>query len=246
MTLTDEQCAVLEKIASKSKMDCWFYIDGDNQIRDLEEGERVINTMEGIRLLQEGMSCYADYDLTYREIYIFEHIPGLVVQPEHWEGLEKPMDYFDAEKLYSVKVRSILKDTYGIDNLDFEEGDALRVDIILDIAFFLSSGKSEQESIEAALLEHKDEIQYIRMASHGYVIAHSTDAQSGNIPNAEFVSLYRGLVGTECADEDLAVQLAKADGVKFIEGMNGVPDNYYIDTPQNRNAILKHLQADNH
>ena len=112
MTLTDEQCAVLEKIASKSKMDCWFYIDGDNQIRDLEEGERVINT--------------------------------------------------------------------------------------------------------------------------------------GNIPNAEFVSLYRGLVGTECADEDLAVQLAKADGVKFIEGMNGVPDNYYIDTPQNRNAILKHLQADNH
>lgn len=154
MTLTDEQCAVLEKIASKSKMDCWFCIDGDNQIRDLEEGEKVIDTMEGVRLLQEGMSCYADYDLTYREIYIFEHIPGLVVQPEHWEGLEKPMDYFDAEKLYSDKVRSILKDTYGIDNLDFEEGDALRVDIILDIAFFLSSGKSEQESIEAALREH--------------------------------------------------------------------------------------------
>ena len=36
MTLTDEQCAVLEKIATKSKMDCWFYIDGDNQIRDLD------------------------------------------------------------------------------------------------------------------------------------------------------------------------------------------------------------------
>ena len=82
MTLTDEQCAVLEKITSKSKMDCWFCIDGDNQIRDLEEGEKVIDTMEGVRLLQEGMSCYADYDLTYREIYIFEHIPGLVVQPE--------------------------------------------------------------------------------------------------------------------------------------------------------------------
>lgn len=31
MKLTDEQCAVLEKIASKSQMDCWFYIDGDNQ-----------------------------------------------------------------------------------------------------------------------------------------------------------------------------------------------------------------------
>ena len=46
MTLTDEQCAVLEKIASKSKMDCWFCIDGDNQIRDLEEGEKVIDTME--------------------------------------------------------------------------------------------------------------------------------------------------------------------------------------------------------
>ena len=40
MTLTDEQCAVLEKIATKSKMDCWFYIDGDNQIRDLEEAKR--------------------------------------------------------------------------------------------------------------------------------------------------------------------------------------------------------------
>lgn len=117
---------------------------------------------------------------------------------------------------------------------------ALRVDIILDIAFFLSSGKSEQESIEAALREHKDEIPYIRMASHGYVIAHSTDAQSGNIPNADFVSLYRGLVGTEFADENLAVQLAKADGVKFIEGMNGVPDNYYIDTPQNRDIILRY------
>ena len=89
-------------------MDCWFYIDGDNKIRDLEEGEKVIDTMEGVRLWQEGMSCYADYELTYREIYIFEHIPGLNVQPEHWEGLEKPMDYFDAEKLYSDKVLSLI------------------------------------------------------------------------------------------------------------------------------------------
>ena len=54
------------------------------------------------------------------------------------------------------------------------------------------------------------------------------------------MSLYRGLVGTEFADENLAVQLAKADGVKFIEGMNGVPDNYYIDTPQNRDIILRY------
>ena len=55
--LTDEQANVLEKIASVSKMDCWFTVTDDNHIWDAEE-ERMMDTKDGVRDLVDGMTDY--------------------------------------------------------------------------------------------------------------------------------------------------------------------------------------------
>lgn len=70
--LTNEQCNVLEKIAHRSGMDCWFWIDEKNRIRDLENRRRIMSTAKGITQLREGMTNYTDYGLTDKEIAVFE------------------------------------------------------------------------------------------------------------------------------------------------------------------------------
>ncbi len=64
-TLSEKEYNLLDKIATKSKMDCWFLIkqtkSGEDYVYDLEEG-RKMSLKKGIAQLIDGISgSYADY-----------------------------------------------------------------------------------------------------------------------------------------------------------------------------------------
>ncbi len=60
MTLNAAQYGVLNKIARRTKMDCWFLIvqdhNGDDYVYDLEEGAS-IELEDGVNGLMEGLDC---------------------------------------------------------------------------------------------------------------------------------------------------------------------------------------------
>lgn len=72
--LTQEEWDVLDKLSSKSKMDCWFWIEtdqrGNNFVLDQESGE-VMSLYDGINQLAEGLTSLDDYGLTMEEKLCF-------------------------------------------------------------------------------------------------------------------------------------------------------------------------------
>ena len=72
MRLTTEQAAVLEKIAKRSGMDCWFAVDDNGLVHDRENHYRFMKTAEAVTLIHEGMTSYKDCRLTKMEIKVFE------------------------------------------------------------------------------------------------------------------------------------------------------------------------------
>ena len=68
MTLSSEEYDLLNKIAKKSNMDCWFSIrqtkKGDDFIDDLENGKR-LSLATGIYQLMEGIEGM--YDMYFNE-----------------------------------------------------------------------------------------------------------------------------------------------------------------------------------
>ena len=79
-TLTDIEFNVLNKIAEKTGMDCWFYIKQDchgiDYVWDCEEGKRMC-LKTGISLLCEGLDCQENYDncdLTEVEGKVFKEL----------------------------------------------------------------------------------------------------------------------------------------------------------------------------
>ena len=74
------------------------------------------------------------------------------------------------------------------------------------------------------------------------LIVASDDGRT-TIPGAEYVSVFRELVGTEFADESMATVFAEQDGVKLIFGLPLVPDGLYLDTEKNRKIIEKYLNT---
>lgn len=54
MRLTTEQAAVLEKIAKRSGMDCWFAVDDNGLVHDRENHYRFMKTAEAVTLIHEG------------------------------------------------------------------------------------------------------------------------------------------------------------------------------------------------
>ena len=75
--LDDEEYNVLNKIATKTHMDCWFWLetdaDGKDYVENLEEECR-ISLKDGIEELTEGIVSYALCDLTEYEIRVFEEL----------------------------------------------------------------------------------------------------------------------------------------------------------------------------
>lgn len=65
-TLTDSEYNVLNKIADRTGMDCWFFLaqdnDGTDYIWDLEEQKR-LTLVDGVCTLCEGIEDQENYDL---------------------------------------------------------------------------------------------------------------------------------------------------------------------------------------
>ena len=74
--LTNEEYNVLQKISSKSKMDCWFcigttpYEPFEDYILDLEEN-KTYSLKDGILMLDNGLTDLCDYKLTAEEKSIY-------------------------------------------------------------------------------------------------------------------------------------------------------------------------------
>lgn len=75
--LTNEECNILDQIASKSKMDCWFWIeetDDGHVIHDLEADKKMPLWL-GISQLLEGITENADfYGLSEKQVFVFENL----------------------------------------------------------------------------------------------------------------------------------------------------------------------------
>lgn len=73
--ITGEEAALLDRIADATKMDCWFYIDEDLHVHDIEEGT-VSSDAEGVCLLEDGLGYGLDEPqsggLNPKEIQIVE------------------------------------------------------------------------------------------------------------------------------------------------------------------------------
>lgn len=73
--LSDQEWDVLDKIATKSKMDCWFCLqeaeNGNHYVEDLEENKK-LSLAEGICQLDSGFTSPEDYDLTKEEFECYQ------------------------------------------------------------------------------------------------------------------------------------------------------------------------------
>ena len=58
LQLSHTEVLVLEKLARRSKMDCWFYADENGKVIDLEENSRTIGTKRACKALVEGLTEY--------------------------------------------------------------------------------------------------------------------------------------------------------------------------------------------
>lgn len=73
-----------------------------------------------------------------------------------------------------------------------------------------------------------------------YVIAICDDSDF-YIPNAEHIERNDGCVPWGVPNDNAAAKAAEDDGIRLIYGMEDVPDGIYIDTPENREVIVKGL-----
>ena len=63
-TLTSEEYNVLNKIATKTKADCWFVLEqdeyGTDYVHDLEENEN-LSLVDGVSMLMEAIDCEENF-----------------------------------------------------------------------------------------------------------------------------------------------------------------------------------------
>lgn len=72
--LTAPEYHVVDILAARSGMDCWFSLeggDGGDYVRDLEMG-LVVSLKEGINSLYSGLTSLEDYGLSKAEMKIAE------------------------------------------------------------------------------------------------------------------------------------------------------------------------------
>lgn len=73
----------------------------------------------------------------------------------------------------------------------------------------------------------------------GYVLA-LAESSRFYIPGALHVERNDDLA--LCGDDEEAAKLAEKDGVSLLYGMENVPDGVYVDTPENRAALIENLE----
>ena len=162
-TLTDAEFNVLNRIAEKTKNDCWFYLkqtrSGTDYVFDLEERKRMC-LRNGVALLCEGLDCQENYDncnLDWVEKVTFRNLLAKLkisvsfdFKLPCFEGMpkEKFLEYFEeAEEKYFENAEEIDSskegDRYRILDVcyvfGYEHGKGLIcVDIIVDTVYPLS------------------------------------------------------------------------------------------------------------
>lgn len=77
MHITDIEAEVIQKVVSRSGMDCWFYLTGSPgdsfKVYDLED-ECTRSLEDGLSLLFEGLVPEYDYGLTNDELVVLNNI----------------------------------------------------------------------------------------------------------------------------------------------------------------------------
>lgn len=72
--LTNEQANLLDNLAAQSKADMWFSISDDlTTIIDLDEN-KTMSLQEGIAMLDDCLTDFADYQITAEEIHLYKNI----------------------------------------------------------------------------------------------------------------------------------------------------------------------------
>ena len=117
------------------------------------------------------------------------------------------MDFYELKNKYFSLVRKKMINDYKMGNIDFMESEELLDHIIERIGVYQDHGKSDDESIASAFSDFHRKLLALRPLTLGYTVGASYDGQS-TIPGAEYVSVFRGLVGTEFADESMATMFA--------------------------------------
>lgn len=77
------------------------------------------------------------------------------------------------------------------------------------------------------------------MKEKSYVVC-LADNSDFYIPNALHIERNDDVMLVE--DDEQAAKEAEKDGIKLIYRMDGVPDQVYIDTPENRENIVEMLE----
>ena len=115
------------------------------------------------------------------------------------------------------------------------ESEELLDHIIERIGMYQDHGKSDDESIASAFRDFHGKLLALRPLTLGSRL--SILRWAVNDPGAEYVSVFRGLVGTEFVDESMATKFAERDGVKLIFGFPPIPNGLYVDTEKNRKSL---------
>lgn len=68
VTLKVSEISLLEKLAKRAKMDCWFLIDDKGRVRNLENYSRIMSTKKAVRQLTDGLTQYDIEALTSNEV----------------------------------------------------------------------------------------------------------------------------------------------------------------------------------
>lgn len=152
------------------------------------------------------------------------------------------MDFYELRNKYFSQVQRKMINDYKMGNIDFMESEELIDTIIERIGVYQDNDKSENDSMVSAFKDYHKRLLELRPLTMGYMIVASDDGRT-TIPGAEYVSVFRGLVGTEFADESMATVFAEQDGVKLIFGLPLVPDGLYLDTEKNRKILEKYLNT---
>lgn len=116
--LTNEEANVLNKIATKSGMDCWFFIREKSKFKDVIydcEEDKELSLFDGIGMLDSGITELDDYGLTAEEKVIYYRLSSRLAHCK----LERVADL-----LYNALVR--LEDDY-IDIMDTDLADDLGI-----------------------------------------------------------------------------------------------------------------------
>jgi len=96
---------VLDKIAVESGMDCWFSVQGYKEMDGTKsdwvfdfENNRLVTLRHGVDVLHQGMTFYEDYNMTEREIAIFERLLAKLDLKEDMHLRDAPPTYFRIEQ----------------------------------------------------------------------------------------------------------------------------------------------------